>query len=112
MAREISPLARCAAEIRAEIKSAVAAGTLPPYPDGITFSVTLQTGAASTAIFIELRNAPRPWLADSTPGVINRRSPQFARLHEELTQIAARRLAGGGFASAVHVQSDPETEKE
>lgn len=112
MAREISPLARCAAQIRTDIKSAVAAGTLPPYPDGITFSVTIQTGAASTAIFIELRNAPRPWLLDSTPGVINRRSPQFARLHAELTQIAARRLADAGFASAVYVQSDPETEKD
>jgi hypothetical protein len=112
MAREISPLARCAAEIRAGIKSAVAAGTLPPYPDGITFSVTTQTGAASAAIFIELRNAPRPWLADSTPGVINRRSPQFTRLHEALKQIAARRLADGGFTGTVYVQSDPETEKD
>ncbi len=111
MAREISPLARCAAQIRTDIKSAVAAGTLPPYPDGITFSVTTHTGAASTAIFIELRNAPRPWLADRTPDAINRRSPQFTRLHEELTQIAARRLADGGFTGTVYVQSDPETEK-
>jgi hypothetical protein len=111
MAGEISPLGRCAAEIRADIKAAVNAGTLPPYPDGITFQVTKQTGAASTAIFIELVNAPRPWLLDSTPGVINRRSPEFARLHEALKQIADRRLGAGGLASAVYVQSDPETEK-
>lgn len=112
MARTISPLARCAAEIRADIKAAVKVGTLPPYPDGITFRVTKQTGAASTAIFIELLNAPRPWLLDNTPGVINRRSPGFALLHEALRQIAARRLDHGGFASAIYVQSDPETEKD
>lgn len=112
MARKISPLARCAAEIRADIKAAVTAGTLPPYPDGITFSVTKQTGAAFTAIFVELRNAPRSWLLDSTPGAVNRRSPEFARLHEAITQIAARRLDDGGFAAAVYVQADPETEKD
>lgn len=112
MPRETSPLARCTAEIRADIKAAATAGTLPPYPDGITFSVTKQAGAASTTVFIELRNAPRSWLLDTTPGVVNRRSPEFTRLHEELTQIARRRLNAGGFASSVWVQADPETEKD
>ena len=112
MARTISPLARCAAEIRADIKTAVTAGTLPPYPDGITFSVTKQTGAASTAIFIELLNAPRSWLLDSTPGVVNRRSPEFSQLRDALIQIAARRLDADGFASAIYVQADPETEQD
>jgi hypothetical protein len=112
MARQTSPLARCAAEIRADIKAAVKDGSLPPCPDGITFQVTQQTGAASTAIFIELLNAPRPWLLDSTPGVINRRSPEFARLHEALRQIAHRRLNAAGLPAAVYVQSDPETEKD
>lgn len=112
MARKTSPLARCAAEIRADIKAAVTAGTFPPCAPGITFRVSTQTGAASTAIFIELLNAPRPWLLDSTPGVINRRSPEFARLHEALRQIARSRLDAAGLASAVYVQSDPETEKD
>ena len=112
MARKTSPLARCAARIRADIKGAVTAGALPPYPDGITFQVTMQARAASTAIFVELLNAPRPWLLDSTPGVINRRSPEFAHLDEALKQIAARRLDAAGLAAAVYVQSDAETEKD
>ena len=99
-------------EIRAEIKAAVTAGALPPYPAGVTFQVTKQARAASTSIFIELLNAPRPWLLDGTPGVINRRSPEFARLREALRQIADRHLNAAGLASAVYVQSDPETEKD
>jgi hypothetical protein len=112
MARKISPLAQCATRIRADIKSAAGAGTLPPYPDGTTFRVTIQTGAAHSAIFIELLDVPRPWLHDSTPGVINRRSPEFSLLCETLRQIAARRLDAAGHASSIYVQSDPETEIE
>jgi hypothetical protein len=112
MARRISLLARCAAEIRADIRAAVTKSALPPYPAGVTFQVITQAGAASTAVFIELLNAPRPWLLDSTPGAINRRSPEFTRLREALREIADRRLDAAGLASAVYVQSDPETEKD
>jgi hypothetical protein len=112
MTRKLSPLAQCAARIRADIKSAARAGTLPPYPDGTTFRVTIQTAAAHSAIYIELLDVPRPWLLDTTPGVINRRSPEFALLRETLMQIAARRLDAAGHASSIYVQSDPDTEIE
>lgn len=99
-----SPLAEAAARIRADVKAAVAAGELPPYPDGVKFRVRSERASLMTAINIYVVNVPRSWAYDCSPGAINRMSAANLLLREALRTIAERHYTADGSGSFIDVQ--------
>lgn len=99
-----SPLAEAAARIRADVKAAVAAGELPPYPNGVKFRVRSERASLMTAINIYVVNVPRSWAYDCSPGAINRMSAANLLLREALRTIAERHYTADGSGSFIDVQ--------
>lgn len=63
-----SELAQTAAKIRTGIGAAVKAGTLPPYPDGITFRVGAVAGVLATEIRVWACGVPLEWAPPAWAG--------------------------------------------
>lgn len=102
-----SPLARAAAAVRADIKTAVADGALPPHPDGITFQVRSERGSMMQSVDINVLGIPRDWLLDESLGV-NRVSAEWNRLRGALRRIAERHWDADGSMTFIDVQAHPE----
>jgi hypothetical protein len=102
--RPAGPLAKAAAKIRADVKTAVADGTLPPYPDGVAFRARSRHSAVVRAIDVEVLNVPRSWLFDGGP------SSAWLALSKALTGIAARHFEADGVATRIDVTVDYDTQ--
>jgi hypothetical protein len=105
-----TPLAQAAKAVRADIKAAVTANSLPPHPEGITFRVRCERASLMTAVRVEILNVPRSWLYDDRPGAVNRPSPASLILRSALTRIAARHYHADGQGSFITAEIDLETE--
>lgn len=105
-----SELAKSAASIRAAVKAAVTAKTLPPYPDGITFRVQSRRGAQVNAIDIEALHVPRAWAVPRDKFGISRPSAAWSALEAALTGIAAAHYKADGRGAFLALVIDPDTE--
>lgn len=111
-----SPLARAAALIRADIKTAVADGTLPPYPAGAVIRVRSRRASLMTAIDIDVCGIPRPWAYTGggeytgLPVQPSRPTPANLLLRQALREIAGRHYEDNGSSSfiSVHFHLDGE----
>lgn len=104
-----SPLAEAAKAIRADIKAAVAARSLPPHPAGITFRVRCERAALMSVIDIAVQNAPRSWAYTAARGGGIRSSDAVLQLRAALTRIAARRYPPDDQGRFVTADIDFET---
>jgi hypothetical protein len=91
-----SALAAAAKAIRADIKVARAAKTLPPHPEGIVIRVTSRRASLMTAIDIDVSGAPHSWAYSGGNGAVSRPSPANLTLREALRRIAGRHYQAGG----------------
>jgi hypothetical protein len=103
-----SPLAEAAKAIRADIKAAVAAGTLPGRPDGITFSVRTERASLMTAINVGVLAVPDSWMRTGDAGS-RRPSAEWQALESALKDIARRHYQADGQGRFISVYADADT---
>jgi hypothetical protein len=91
---ELETTTQKAAKVRADIKSALKAGTLGTLPSGLKISVRTEYASLMSAISVRLRNVPDGWAFTRTevePGYSPRRiTPECKALGAELLAIVAR----------------------
>jgi hypothetical protein len=96
-----STLTEAAKAIRADIKAAVKDGTLPPYPEGVTFRVRSVRASLMAAIEITAVGVPRSWAHTGGGLAVSRPSPASLILCDALTRIAARHYRADGQTSFI-----------
>lgn len=107
-----SELAQAAKKIRADVKAAAAAKSLPPHPDGITFKVTSGTAAAMTEIRVDALNVPLAWAAPRDEDGVRHYTRDWKELEGALLEIVARHYQADGKNSFASVSIDFDTQAE
>lgn len=103
--RPPSALAVAAKMIRSDIKLALADGTLPALPEGVTVKVRARRASLMSSIDIDVMDAPHSWAYDTRPGAINRPSSANLLLREALRKIAERHYEADGQGRFIDVQT-------
>jgi hypothetical protein len=104
-----SELAQAASKVRAGIKAAVAAGELPPYPEGITFRVRSGRASLMTEVEVYVLGAPEAWCFTRDEWEVRRPSPASRELQAALLEIIGRHYESDGRHRFAGVTIDAET---
>lgn len=105
-----SELAETRERIRADVRAAVKAGALPPYPDGITFRVGAVAGVLATEIQIWACGVPMEWAPPARAAAASGGDPFRVRsrgwldLEAALLGVVARHYQADGLRSFATVR--------
>ncbi|MFF4777446.1 hypothetical protein ACFY05_31785 [Microtetraspora fusca] len=104
----MEPLKNVTARVRADIRAAAKAGTLPEHPAGITFSVRMETYSQGSSVNVYIKGAPDEWTyfetGDGTWGPRKVASEPVKALANKLHEIVESHRGDRRFFSAVYTE--------